>query len=668
MSTKSSTSPSPPASPADALVDTLDGIGASTARALRAVGIRTAFDLACTLPSGILDLRAPLTGEAIRANAGKRLPIVVRGLVERVSLVPMRGRRAIRVALRSEGELVELWWFFMNAGARALSGEILAAGVATADPKKRVVRMVHPRTMPASRVAGIEPTYRVPGVASARVSGAMSSAIETVDDALDPLPPLHPAEGEDFTALLRSVHAPTAIEEHLQARELLRQRLARAEATWLVLRRIERERSLADVRAPRLTSAGEVDFGFSPTAAQVRAIATLAERLSSDRPSRTLLTGDVGTGKTAVLLAAAARAIASGTQVAILAPTTILADQYLTALSVLRARVVLAGRDEADDRADVIVGTHVLLGDRVRFTRLGLVIVDEQHRLGVGQRMSLVHKGVNKEHAAHLITVSATPIPRTLSLALRGEIVNVHLDERPMGRTTPATTARSDWPQKELDEAVQSGDRVFVVCATIEDTDAGAPGAVTRGAELRKLYRARVGLVHGQLKDDDTRATIAAFRSGEHSILVGTSMLEVGLDVPEATLIVIDGADRLGLAQLHQLRGRVGRGSKSGRCILVHDAVVSDVATQRLAALIAANDGLAVARADLELRGPGDLDGARQAGAAAGLRYLDPLRDEELAREAAERAPELAMNGGLTRIFARLDALSMARGARDEAG
>lgn len=621
-------------------------------RALRALGIRSAFDLACTLPSGILDLRAPLMGEAIRAAAGRS--IVVRGTVERVSVVPMRGRRAIRVALRSEGELVELWWFYMNAGARALSGEIIAAGMATADLKKKVVRMVHPRTVPALR-GGIEPVYSVPGVASARVAGAMSGAIDTVDDA-------------EFAALLRAVHLPTEIQAHLEARERLRKKLAWAEAAWLVVRRIERERAQLDVRAPQLTTAGVVNFGFALTASQERAIATLSDRLSSERPSRTLLTGDVGTGKTAVLLAAAARAIASGTRVAILAPTTILADQYLGALSALGVRVALAGRDTKGqtEEADVIVGTHVLLGDKVRIARLGLVIVDEQHRLGVGQRMVLVNKG----RGAHLITVSATPIPRTLSLALRGEIANIHLDERPRGRTTAATVARSDWPAKEIEDAIHAGDRVFVVCATIDDTDDGAPGAVTRAAELRKRYRTRVGLVHGRLKDDEARATIAAFRRGDHAVLVGTSMLEVGLDVPEATLMVIDGGDRLGLAQLHQLRGRVGRGSKPGTCVLLHQAVVSEVAEKRLQALIAASDGLEVARADLLLRGPGDLDGARQAGAAAGLRYLDPLRDEELARDAAERAPGLELDPDLSRMFARFDAQALSAGlsARDEAG
>jgi ATP-dependent DNA helicase RecG len=643
VSTKSSTSRS--SSAADALVDTLPGIGASTARALRSVGIRTAFDLVCTLPNGILDLRTPLMGEAIRAAAGK--PIVVRGTVEKVSVVPMRGRRAIRVGVRSNGELVELWWFFMNAAARTLSGEIVAAGMATADPKKRVVRMAHPRTYPASRT-GIEPVYAVPGLGSARVAAAIRDALPAIDDSFDP------GQQPGFSQLLRAVHTPDGLDAHIAAREELRTRLARTEVAWLIARRLEREQSLTGVRAPRLIHKGDIQFPFALTAAQERAIDFIGERLTSDRPSRTLLTGDVGTGKTAVLLAAVARTIASGYRVAILAPTTILADQYMTALSGFNAAI--AGKDNT---ADVIVGTHVLLSERVQIDRLGLVIVDEQHRLGVGQRMALVRKG----EGAHLITVSATPIPRTLSLALRGEIASVHLDERPPGRTTPATIRQSVWPEEAIAEAVSAGDRVFVVCATIEDSEDGLAGASTRAKELGKRYR--VGLVHGGIDDDDARETIAAFRRGEHAVLVGTSMLEVGLDVPDATLMVIDRAERLGLAQLHQLRGRVGRGSKAGTCILVHGEL-SDIARARLDALVRTSDGMEVARADLSLRGPGDLDGARQAGAAAGLRYLDPLRDEELARDVAEHPP--AENPGLLRVFARLDALAIARGAREEAG
>ncbi len=665
-------------------VDSLEGIGPSTARALRAVGINDTFDLVCTLPVSSLDLRAPIVGAAIYERAAaSRAPFAIRGVVEKVSIVPMRGRRAIRVALRSDGQLVELWWFFLNQAARTLSGEIIVAGSATIDEKRRVVRMAHPRTMEATR-GGIEPIYAVLGVASARISTALRGLVADLDvDRLDP------TGAPGFTALLRGTHAPASVEQYDASRTSLRQRLAWAEAAWLVARRLERERANEGARAPSLRGDAGADarlldaLGFPLTRAQRTAIDEIFARICEERPSRTLLTGDVGTGKTAVLLAAAARAVASGAQVAILAPTTVLADQYLSALEPLvratSARVALLsdrvrGDVERGD-VDVIVGTHALLSAGVRFARLGLAIVDEQHRLGVGQRLALAQKG-----GAHLISVSATPIPRTLALALRGEIATSHLDERPPGREMPATAAiaraRYAEVRKLIDETVAAGERVFIVCATIkesEDTDDGTPGAEARASELRKTYRKRVALVHGGLDDDEIRAAIHEFRTGRASILVGTSMLEVGLDVPEATLMVIDGADRLGLAQLHQLRGRVGRGPGPGRCVLVHDDTVSDVARARLSALVEARDGMAVARADLALRGPGDLDGARQAGAAAGLRFLDPVADEELARDAATRVSQLdladARCEGLRRVFARLDALSIARGiARGEAG
>jgi len=641
------------------------------------VGIREVFDLLCTLPSSSLDLRAPLTGSAIYERASSsRVPFAIRGVVEKVSIVPMRGRRAIRVALRSDGQLVELWWFFLNQAARALAGEILVVGVASVDQKRHLVRMAHPRTMPASRAGGIEPSYAIPGVASARASSALRSIVEGITDV--EADALDPTGAPGLSALLRGTHAPASLEEYDASRAALRQRLAWAEAAWLVARRLERERASAGVRAPVLTGDDRKvrdALGFPLTTAQERAIDEIAARLASDRPSRTLLTGDVGTGKTAVLLSAAARAVASGVQVAILAPTTVLADQYLGALEPLvratGARVAMVEKGENAD-ADVVVGTHAILSAGVRFARLGLAIVDEQHRLGVGQRLALSGKS-----GAHLISVSATPIPRTLALALRGEIATSHLDERPPGRETPATEtiprARFAEVRQRIDGAVAAGERVFVVCATIEEGEDGGPGAIARAAELKKAHRGRVALVHGGLDDDEIRASINEFRSGRAAILVGTSMLEVGLDVPEATLMVIDGADRLGLAQLHQLRGRVGRGARPGYCVLVHDDTPSDVARARLAALVDARDGLAVARADLALRGPGDLDGARQAGAAAGLRYLDPIADEDLARDAATRIAAIDLGEerweGLRRVFARLDALSIARGvARGEAG
>ncbi|GAC1352925.1 MAG: ATP-dependent DNA helicase RecG [Polyangiales bacterium] len=684
----------------------LKGLGATAARILEDHGVRNVGDLLLTLPTQVLDLRAPLMGRAILdaiAETKGRM-VAIAGVVKKTSIIPMRGRRAVRVTLESSAVTVDLWWFFFSPAARALSGEIVVAGAAHLDPARaQVARIIHPRIIPRARCGGIEPLYAIKAVPNARIVAALTVARTQagVDlESLNPRPIEEPAGGTVFATLLAQIHAPVTLEEHATGRSALRARLAWGEACWLIVRRLAREKAIASAIAPRLKPNRKVltalidAFGFTMTETQLRAIDTIGTRLNAEAPSRTLLTGDVGTGKTAVILAAAAQAVASKCQVAILAPTTLLADQYIASSGPLSlatgARIARLAKARGRDRAqhervlaaiaegslDVVVGTHALLQDDVRFARLGLVIVDEQHRLGVAQRLQLVGKGAGGAQAGspHLLTVSATPIPRTLALALRGEISTVHLDERPAGRTTPRThvIGSSHWGDvlARIGAHLVRDERVFVVCARIDDDDAlEGPGATSKGAiaradELTRAFGDRVVLVHGALEDSEKMRAIQAFRSGDARIMVGTSILEVGIDVPEATLMVIDGAERFGLAQLHQLRGRVGRGERAGECVLVHKEVIGEVERGRLTALVAASDGLAVARADLALRGPGDLDGARQAGEEAGFRYLDPVGDEAIVAEAAATMREALSHdealaapawAGLRRLFARFD-------------
>lgn len=680
-------------SPADASVAALRGIGAKGAAALATAGVRSVADLLCTIPRGLVDLRAPLVGQAIveHARAGGGI-VAVAGEVERGSIVPMRGRRAVRVALRSEGVLVELWWFFVAAGARGLSGSIVAIGRPTLDPRKAgVVRIAHPRTTARSESPGaLEPIYGLP-VANKVVAQATDEVTRAIVAGAIPAAPLDPEGDRSFAELLRAVHAPTEPTDHPRACEALRRRLAFGEAVALVLRRRARtklEEGLAAVALPpQIDACARVAeaFGFACTEAQRRAATRASALLASRDPQRILLTGDVGTGKTAVVVLAAAQAVAGSAQVAILAPTVILADQYarslaplVTALGARVGRMPSAkGRAQfveavARGEIDVVVGTHSLASAALAFARLGLVIVDEQHRLGVGQRLALAGKDAAAGVAPHLISVSATPIPRTLALALQGDLVTLHLDERPAGRRLPPVEIRPRAAWNEIEDeivaAVGRGERCFVVCARIdEDPDDPrlGPGARAREKQLIERLPSAVAAVHGGLDDDRATRAVEAFRDGRVAVLVGTTMLEVGLDVPEATLIVVDGGDRFGLAQLHQLRGRVGRGARPGRCILVHDEPLGETARGRLAALARAEDGLAVARADLALRGPGDLDGHRQSGEASGLRFLDPITDEDLAAEAARWVASHAPDGaipddpaydGLRRLVARLDA------------
>jgi ATP-dependent DNA helicase RecG len=380
-------------------------------------------------------------------------------------------------------------------------------------------------------------------------------------------------------------------------------------------------------------------LGFELTAGQNEAIATIAKDLASARPMRRLLLGDVGTGKTAVALAAAAQCVAAGYQVAILAPTGVLAEQYMDAVGPLAratgasVALVTAGTSPlaplAKGAIEVAVGTHALLGEGVRFARLGLVIVDEQHRLGVAQRVALVRKGGRP----HLLTLSATPIPRSLALALRGELATSTLRERPRGRRPVETelVPEAALPRvlSELRDAAARGERAFLVCPRIEvseddDGEDGVPSAEQTARDLASsLAPIRVALLHGGQKTEEQQAAMRAFRRGEAQVLVATTVVEVGVDVPEATRMVILGAERFGMAQLHQLRGRVGRGEHPGRCFLLHGAL-DPLAARRLEAVRTLSTGEEIARADLSLRGAGDLGGTRQSGVEDELLYLDP--------------------------------------------
>jgi ATP-dependent DNA helicase RecG len=479
------------------------------------------------------------------------------------------------------------------------------------------------------------------------------------------------------------------------------ERLAWVEAFSHVWERLLAESRWGGARAPvlerddavlaRLESA----LGFSLTTSQRRAIDAIAADLASPAPMRRLLLGDVGTGKTAVAMAAAAQCVTAGYQAAILAPTSVLAEQYRDALAPLAratmrdVALVSAGvpsaerrRAEAhlaDGKVAVAAGTHALLSGSVTFARLGLVIVDEQHRLGVAQRLALVSKGTRP----HLLTLSATPIPRTLALALRGELATCTLDERPRGRPPVETLTM---PRERMTEvlalvrdATSRGERVFFVSPRIE-VDAEDPeddpsaAAVERAAELaRALDPVRVEIVHGAMSAQQKRDAMRAFRSGDALVLVGTTVIEVGIDVPEATLMIVDRAERFGLAQLHQLRGRVGRGDRPGRCVLLHGEL-EPLAARRLEALVASSSGFEIARADLALRGAGDLWGTRQSGAEEELLYLDPSRPppwleriEDDARALRAVDPELVHpdHRGLALARARI---AVAMAVREEAG
>jgi ATP-dependent DNA helicase RecG len=398
---------------------------------------------------------------------------------------------------------------------------------------------------------------------------------------------------------------------------------------------------------------------FHPTGAQKQVMKEIAGDMAQATPMRRLLQGDVGSGKTIVAFEAATVAMENGYQVAMMAPTEILATQhYFSARRILEPagyRIVLltgsleAGRKQAirshlaRGHAQMVIGTHALLEDKVEFERLGLVIVDEQHRFGVLQRMKLMRK--NSEVQPDVLVMTATPIPRTLALTLYGDLDVSVIDELPPGRTPIGTRVVGDERAAEVWEFVRrsvgGGRQAYVVYPVIEESerDSGLKAAIKMYDELRKKVfpELRVGLLHGRMSADEKDAMMRRFKDGEVQILVATTVIEVGVDVPNATVMVVEHAERFGLSQLHQLRGRIGRGSAKSYCVLMTGGKVNEEARQRMQTMAATCDGFEIAEKDLELRGPGEFFGTRQAGMPS-LRVANLLRDRKLLELAKHEA------------------------------
>ncbi|HAC01418.1 MAG TPA: ATP-dependent DNA helicase RecG, partial [Brevundimonas sp.] len=400
---------------------------------------------------------------------------------------------------------------------------------------------------------------------------------------------------------------------------------------------------------------------FALTGAQEQAIAEIRADLSSGEQMGRLLQGDVGSGKTAVAALALADAASSGFQAALMAPTEILARQHYDKLSPLLDQagvrsLLLTGRDTPAERrrklaalasgeAQVAIGTHALFQDAVQFHGLALAVIDEQHRFGVRERQRLQAKGDPALGGVHLLTMSATPIPRTLELTQYGELEVSRLMEKPPGRT-PVTTAvlplaRIGEVAKRLKAAVEAGAQAYWICPLVAESEAiDLAAAEDRAEDLRKLLGTEVGLAHGQMPGAEREAVMAEFAAGRLPVLVATTVVEVGVDVPNASIMVIEHADRFGLAQLHQLRGRVGRGAKASSCILlygVEDGALGETAKERLETLRRTEDGFVIAEEDFRLRGGGDPLGLKQSGFPA-YRFADPIRHRSLLLAAADDA------------------------------
>lgn len=404
---------------------------------------------------------------------------------------------------------------------------------------------------------------------------------------------------------------------------------------------------------------------FRLTGAQTRVLAEVQADLREQTPMLRLLQGDVGSGKTVIAAFAAVQSVAAGFQAAIMAPTELLAEQHLSnlrgwmatigvAMVSVTGRQARASRDEAlarlvSDEPLVAVGTHALFQEKVRFGRLGLVVIDEQHRFGVHQRLALLEKGIAGERYPHQLIMTATPIPRTLAMTVFADLDVSSIDELPPGRSPVRTVAVSSERRAEvierIAEACLAGRQVYWVCPLIEESEAMQCQAAveTHAALSEAIANASVGLVHGRLKPRAKDQAMADFRDGKTDILVATTVIEVGVDVPNASLMVIENAERLGLSQLHQLRGRVGRGSRESDCVLLYQGPIGTTARARLDTMRSTSDGFSIAQKDLELRGPGELLGERQTG-LPDLRVADLVRDAALIPRIQKIADQLLQN------------------------
>jgi ATP-dependent DNA helicase RecG len=648
-------------------VSSLPGVGPALAATLERLGLLTLQDLWFHLPLRYED-RTRLT--AIRdLRAGDSAQ--VEGRIEAIEK-GFRYRPQLRIAIGDESRstLVLRFFHFNNAQVNqlAIGGRLRCFGEVRHG--KHGLEMVHPQYQRVAdddaaaveeRLTPVYPTTE--GLGVKRLGGVIRRALEQLpaDEKLELIPPALRA-AHDLSSLrdaLIYVHTPPpdadlaalAGATHPAQRRLAFEELLTHHLSLKRLREQLRKHSAMMLHGEgALRRQFAAALAFTPTRAQQRVSAEIARDLGKPVPMLRLVQGDVGSGKTVVAAQAALIAVESGCQAALMAPTELLAEQHFINfhkwLTPLGIEVVwLAGKLKGRARntalaavagsAPVVIGTHALMQEGVVFRDLALVIIDEQHRFGVHQRLALRDKGRSGDSVPHQLVLTATPIPRTLAMTAYADLDVSVIDELPPGRTPVATAALANSRRGEVVERIRAacaeGRQAYWVCTLIEESDVlQAQAAEVTFAELGSaLPGLRIGLVHGRMKPAEKQAAMQAFKSGEIALLVATTVIEVGVDVPNASLMVIENSERLGLAQLHQLRGRVGRGSAKSSCVLMYQPPLSGAARQRLDVMRETNDGFRIAEKDLALRGPGEVLGTRQTGQLA-LRIADLARDAAL--------------------------------------
>ncbi len=645
----------------DTPVRYLKGVGPKTAERFEKLGILTLSDLLCHYPRRYLDFSKPYS--IAEAPADTECVVKAEVFAKPGGRILPGGRRMERITAGDDVSSLEITWFNNPYAAQKLElgQEYYFQGIVTGGMLRR--QMVNPQVRTDAQVKSspFEAVYpQTEGLTSSAIAKCVRQLLPHAELLPDPLPSemLKKYRLLSKADAVRAIHCPATEEEAFAARR----RLIYEELLVLQLG-IGRMKNhgAASTGAP-MKKADASPFWeslpFSPTGAQQRAVEEILTDMSGETSMNRLLQGDVGSGKTLVAAAAIWACIRAGYQAALLAPTEILASQHAENLNRLlspfgmRVALLTGGMKAAarrttlaairDDEADLIVGTHAILSEGVEFARLGLAVVDEQHRFGVRQRGLLAEKAANP----HLLVMSATPIPRTLGLLMYGDLDISILDELPPGRKPVKTRCITGKKRADLygflDREIDSGRQVYIVCPAIEDAGGSGLNAVKSYYEdIAKAYLPdrRVGLMHGKLKPKEKAEVMDDFKSGRLDALVSTTVIEVGVDVPNATVMVIENAERYGLSALHQLRGRVGRGAAESWCFLVSDNA-SESVQKRLKFLCSTSDGFAVAQYDLETRGPGDFFGSRQHGLPT-LQIADLMNDTRTLHAAQSEAVAL---------------------------
>ncbi len=663
-------------------VKNLKGVGDRIADKLNHLGLFTLFDLLFNLPFRYLDKTKiyPLSELQADGNAHLvKLEVVASGF---------KGQRAkvFLVSARDDSGYIELLFFNIQhyfAQNFTPGKHFLAFGALKHDSYSGALTMAHPEVtfLKADRVQKhlrptLSPIYHLTDKLAQKNMGKIEHAALALLNAMpltELIPPHLLPEGLQFSltdAILTCHYPKPRPDGHLPLPETLPQfaRICLEELTayMCAMRRLKDEQQVKQAIAipydPKLQQDFLRTLPYKPTNAQNRVFAEVAADMEKSLPMLRLINGDVGSGKTLVAMMAALQAVKAGVQCVLLAPTEILAHQHydkcVAQLGPLGVNCVLLGSKQnaaqkrsiqaaiQDGSAQLIIGTHAVFQEKVTYHRLGLVIIDEQHRFGVAQRAALTRKAPDGT-TPHQLTLSATPIPRTLQLTMCADLAVSRLDEIPPGRTpiitacvSKASTAQAiERLRFNLDKGVQA----YWVCPLIDDSEIAGVNSVTQAFELLSTHlpHCTMGVLHGQQSAEKKNAVMEDFASGRIQLLIATTIIEVGVDVPNATIMVIDNAERLGLAQLHQLRGRVGRGHKQSFCLLIYDdKTITPTAQERLKIMRQSNDGFAIATADLKLRGPGDLTGTQQAGFDT-FRIANVARDWELLEKARTIADTL---------------------------